>query len=255
MSGLPLERRAAKLLGLFSFGLGTAQLAVPERINGLIGVKDTPKSRAIQRAVGVQELSAAQGIFAFSPPTPILWSRVAGDIAHLALLGNALNGKPKDRNRLFGAIGAVVGITAIDAFISARYQARWPKEPTSGAPLPTGRGDEEPLDASFEGNPAVTILATEAEIRPRLQQVEIASYGDVSFREAPGGRGTEVIVHATKNKDQVKTELRKVKELIEVGEIVRSDGAPEGPEPKRQLFQRPAQPLDGKGLAKVGGDG
>src|SRR3954447_4397266 len=122
MTGLPIERRLAKFLGIFSFGLGIAQVALPDRINRLIGVKDTPKTRAIQRAVGVQELGAAQGIFAFSPPTPVLWSRVAGDLAHLGLLARALGGRRNDRNRLFGAIAAVAGITAIDAFVSARYQ-------------------------------------------------------------------------------------------------------------------------------------
>src|SRR3954468_3816382 len=156
MSGLPLERRVAKLLGAFSFGLGAAQLAAPERVNDLIGVKDTPKTRAIQRAVGVQELGAAQGIFAFSPPTPVLWSRVAGDLAHLGLLGRALGGRRNDRNRIFGAIAAVAGITAIDAFVSARYQARWPKEPTGVEPLPSTRDDGDELDAHVEGNPAIT---------------------------------------------------------------------------------------------------
>jgi hypothetical protein len=254
MSGLPPERRLAKFLGAFSFGLGVAQLAVPERINQLIGVKDTPKSRAIQRAVGVQELTAAQGIFAFSPPTPVLWSRVAGDVLHLGMLVNALSGKRNDRTKLFATIGAVAGIGALDAFVSARYQSRWPKEPTPGKPLPTTRDeDDSSLAAHFEGNPAVTILAGETEIRPRLQQFELASYGDIQFRQAPGARGTEVIVHTSKHTEKVKADLRKVKELIEVGEIVRSEAAPEGPDAKRQLRQRPAQPLNEKELAKAGG--
>ena len=51
----------------------------------------------------------------------------------------------------------------------------------------------------------------------------------------------------------MKAELRRVKQLVEVGEIVRSDGAPEGSKAKRQLFQRPAQPLNDKELAKAGG--
>jgi hypothetical protein len=253
MSGQPPERKIAKFLGIFSFALGVAQLAATERMNQLIGVKDTPKSRAIQRAVGVQELTAAQGIFAFSPPTPVLWSRVAGDILHLGLLANALGGRRNDRTKLLGTIGAVAGITAVDAVVSAKYQSAWPKEPTQGAPLPNKRDEQTLEDAHFEGNPAQTILASEAEIRPRLQQFDIASHGEVTFRAAPGGRGTEVIVHATKNKEKVKADLRRVKQLIEVGEIVRSDGAPEGAEGKRQLFQRPAQPLEEKELAKAGG--
>jgi hypothetical protein len=253
MSGLPPERRIVKFLGGFSFGLGVTQLASPELVNQLIGVKDTPKTRAIQRAIGVQELSAAQGIFAFSPPTPVLWTRVAGDIAHVGLLVNALSGKRNDRAKLLRTIGAVVGIGVVDAFVSARYQARWPKEPTPGKPLPTTRDDDSTLEAHVEGNPAITILASEAEIRPRLQQFELASYGDITFRRAAGGRGTEVIVHTSKKSEKVKAELRKVKQLIEVGEIVRSEGAPEGPDAARQLRQRPAQPLKEKELAKAGG--
>lgn len=220
MSGLPPERRIAKLLGLASFGLGTTQLAVPERVNKLIGVKDTPKTRTIQRAAGLHELMAAQGIFAFSPPTPVLWMRVAGDVAHLGLLGKALDNRRNDRTRLLRTIAALAGVAVVDAFVTARYQARWPKEPTRGVALPTTRDDQPLENAAFDGNPAITILATESEIRPRLQQAEFASYGDITFHKAPGERGTEVVVNTSKNTENVKAELRKVKQLIEVGEIV-----------------------------------
>src|SRR3954453_11849485 len=152
MTGLPPERRIAKLLGLFSFGLGVAQVAIPERINGLIGVKDTPKTRAIQRAAGVQELTAAQGIFAFSPPTPVLWTRVAGDLVHLGFLARALDGRRNDRTRLLRTIRAGAGIGSIDALVSALYQSRWPKEPTRGEKLPTTRDDDSIEDAHFDGN-------------------------------------------------------------------------------------------------------
>src|SRR4051794_6795254 len=113
MSALPPERKLSRFLGLFSFVLGVAQLAVPDRLNKLIGVEDKPKNRMIQRAAGVQELGAAQGIFAFSPPTPILWSRVAGDIAHLGVLIRALDNKRSDRTKLGAAIGAVAAIAAL----------------------------------------------------------------------------------------------------------------------------------------------
>jgi hypothetical protein len=253
MSGLPPERRLARVLGLFSFGLGAAQLAVPDRVNKLIGVHDTPRTRAIQRAAGVQELSAAQGIFAFSPPTPVLWTRVAGDVLHLGLLGKALDSRRNDKSRLVRTIGAVAAIGVVDALVSARYQARWPKEPTPGVPLPTTRDEESLPAAHVEGKPAITILGSEADIRTRVQQFEIASHGDVTYRKAPGGRGIEVVVSTSKNTEKVKAELRKVKQLVEVGEIVRSEAAPEGAEPKRQLKQRPAQPLKEKELSKVGG--
>jgi hypothetical protein len=253
MSGLPPERRIAKFLGAFSFGLGVAQLAAPDRVNDLIGIKDTPKTRAIQRAAGVQELTAAQGIFAFSPPTPVLWTRVLGDIVHLGLLANALGNRRNDDSKLKATIGVVAGIGVIDALVSARYQSTWPKEPTPGATLPTTRQEEEPMDAHVEGNPAVTIRASEAEVRSTLQELEIASYGDVTFRNAPGGRGTEVLVKTSKQTDKVKAELRKAKRLIEVGEVVVSDATPEGASVKSQLKQRPGQPLKEKELAKLGG--
>jgi hypothetical protein len=266
MTGLPPERRLARFLGVFSFGLGIAQLAAPERVNKLIGVEDTPKTRAIQRVVGVQELSAAQGIFALSPPTPILWARVAGDLWHLGMLSNALRSsvaadgrrfrrKQRERydpGRLMQSIGATVGITVLDTVVSARYQMRWPKEPTGVRPLPTTREDLHVL-AHVEGFPAVTIRAGESEIRPRLHQFELDGIRNVTFRRAPGNRGTEVVVHTNKHTERVKAKLRQVKQLIEAGEIVRSEGAPEGSATKRRLFQRPAQPLKAKQLAKLGG--
>ena len=121
------------------------------------------------------------------------------------------------------------------------------------------------MQASVPGNPAITILASEAEIRSRLQQFNLEEFGRVTFVPAPGGRGTEVHVEMTKGSNPLKKvvgedpeqvvrdNLRKVKQLIEAGEIVRSDATPEGISAKRQMKQRPAQPLNDKELAKTGG--
>src|SRR4051794_19431839 len=247
MSGQPLARRTTKFLGLFSFGLGAAQLAAPDRINDLIGVKDTPKTRAIMRGVGIQELSAAQGAFAFSPPTPILWARVAGDLTHLGLLGKAYSNRRNDQGRLRVVIGAVVAVGLIDLLVAARYQKAWPKEPTQGEPLPNRSTHEEEMEAHVDGHPAITIRATEQEIRPKLQEFEIEEHGKAVFQKAPGDRGTEVIIQTTKKSDQIKADLRKVKQLIEVGEIVRSEAAPDGAKgPVRAFAQKPATHLKEK---------
>lgn len=254
MTGMPPERRTAKFLGAFSLGLGVAQIAAPERINKLIGLHDNPKARTIQRLIGVQELTAGQAIFSFSPPTPILWARTAGDALHLGLLGRAYTGaRRNDRTKLRNTIAAIGALGVVDALVATRYQSRWPKEPTGVEPLPATRDHTELPDAHLEGRPAVTVLATEAEIRPRLQELGIQEYGDITFRKAPGDRGTEVVVDTDKQTDKVKADLRRVKQLIEVGEIVRSEAAPEGNEPKRQIKQRPAKPLKDKQLAKLGG--
>lgn len=42
---------------------------------------------------------------------------------------------------------------------------------------------------------------------------------------------------------QVNDDLRRLKQILETGEIVRSDGSPEGTASIRQMHQRPAQPL------------
>jgi uncharacterized membrane protein len=92
----------------------------------------------------------------------------------------------------------------------------------------------------------------------------------VTFREAPGDRGTEIHVDlgsdASRGKvgaaveklrgsgplAKAKDDLRHFKQLVETGEIARSEGAPEGERAERKLKQRPAQPLEESELAKAG---
>lgn len=84
--------------------------------------------------------------------------------------------------------------------------------------------------------------------------------GAVSFRPTPGGRGTEVAVdleYATHwrgvgevvaklfgehPEQQAKDDLRRFKQVLETGEVVRSDGSPDGTRTQRQWKQVPAQP-------------
>jgi uncharacterized membrane protein len=81
----------------------------------------------------------------------------------------------------------------------------------------------------------------------------------VTFRDAPGDRGTEIHVELDDDSRirevlgkltgsdplaELKDHLRRFKALVETGEVPRSDGTPEGESAKRKLKQRPAQPLD-----------
>ncbi len=92
---------------------------------------------------------------------------------------------------------------------------------------------------------------------------------DVTFADAPGGRGTEVHVDlagaesgklaglAKKlglgySRAKVKDELRRFKQHVETGVIARSEGSPEGERVERKLRQRPAQPLNDSELEKAG---
>ena len=92
----------------------------------------------------------------------------------------------------------------------------------------------------------------------------------VTFKEAPGDRGTEIHVDLERTTPggklgevvqklvgtaplaKVKDDLRHFKQRVETGEVPRSDGSPEGERVERKLKQRPAQPLDESELEKAG---
>jgi uncharacterized membrane protein len=88
----------------------------------------------------------------------------------------------------------------------------------------------------------------------------VTNWGQVEFRPAPGGRGTEIRVRLSYQPpagklgaavaklfgeapdQQVHDDLRRFKQVLETGEVVRSEGTPEGSKARRQMTQRPAQP-------------
>jgi uncharacterized membrane protein len=92
----------------------------------------------------------------------------------------------------------------------------------------------------------------------------------VSFKDAPGDRGTEIHVDleggAAGGKlgevvqkltgsaplPKIKDDLRHFKQRVETGEVPRSDGSPEGERVERKFKQRPAQPLAESELEKAG---
>ncbi|MEU8382830.1 SRPBCC family protein [Streptosporangium sp. NPDC048865] len=89
----------------------------------------------------------------------------------------------------------------------------------------------------------------------------VGNSGSVRFSDAPGGRGTEVRVNLAYDppggkaglafakllgehpEQQVRDDLRRFKQVLETGEVVRSEGSPEGTRALRQAMQRPAQPV------------
>jgi hypothetical protein len=87
-------------------------------------------------------------------------------------------------------------------------------------------------------------------IRRPLQEVESAwgdhfnSGTDVSFTEAPRDQGTEVRVPIESSGSELETKirLRRFKQVLETGEVVKSDGTPEGVTKEQLMNQEPAQP-------------
>ena len=107
-------KKIATGLGWFSIGLGVAELVAPDRVARLIGVRPTSTSRTLLRAFGARELAAGIGILSNDRPTGWVWSRVAGDVMDLSMLGTAMSKDDTDRTRLNAAAAAVIGVTALD---------------------------------------------------------------------------------------------------------------------------------------------
>jgi uncharacterized membrane protein len=93
-----------------------------------------------------------------------------------------------------------------------------------------------------------------------LENADVHNTGSVRFAPAPSGQGTEVIVEleytapvgklgATVARllgeepvQQMRDDLRRFKQVMETGEVIRSEGSPEGTSSRVQLKQRPARP-------------
>lgn len=110
----------ASALGWFSIGLGLAQIAAPRGVARLIGVKDDGRNTALMRTLGMRELASGIGILSQPRPAGWMWSRVAGDVMDLALLGSALNASGTQRNRTVAATAAVLGVAALDVVCGQR---------------------------------------------------------------------------------------------------------------------------------------
>lgn len=276
------ERNAA-LLGLFSVALGISQLAAPDGVASLIGIRPRPRTRWALRALGVREILSGLGILARRGSAGPLWARVAGDAMDLALLGSSFGGRGNDSTRLTAATAAVAGVAAADVYAAARSSRNqtiqklvqpihvvrsitinrspqtvyefWRKLEN----LPKFMAHLESVTEDGEGTlwkakaPAGLTVQWRAEItvdRPNEQlawrSVEGASVpnrGTVCFKNAPGSRGTEVVVElkyeppggalgalvaklfGEEPGQQIAGDLRRLKQVLETGSVVHSDAS------------------------------
>ena len=123
------ERKSAsdpmvKALGLFSLGLGLAQIAAPRRMVNAIGAEDTGRNRHTMLALGLRELASGIGILGPGDTAGWLQARVGGDIMDLALLAGAFRADDRDRSRLNLAIAAVAGALVLDVLATRRVRDR-----------------------------------------------------------------------------------------------------------------------------------
>jgi len=111
----------ARFLGWFSIGLGTAQIAAPRALCRLVGANGDGLAPRLMRAMGAREITQGAGILVRPRPTAWLWSRVAGDVLDLTLLG--VVAARNRRARTAFAIANVVAVTVPDVYES-RFLSR-----------------------------------------------------------------------------------------------------------------------------------
>jgi hypothetical protein len=273
-SGADREERIAAGLGWFSLGLGAAQLLAPGALNRLAGIHDDGAARLAQRLVGVREVGAFAAIMADRPtPALPLWSRVGGDLMDLALLGRAWQRKRESAPRLALTIVNIAGVTGLDTYAAIRHTEAKQSRPGSNLESKTAGGGPVQVKA------AVTVRRSREEVEPAWRTFEAdgglsgwrsdaagaedrgEGLARLRFVEAPAGQGTEVHValsyEPTAGKvgevlskalgddpaQKVKDDLRRFKQVLETGQIARSEANPDGTRTSSTLKERPAQPL------------
>ncbi len=108
-------KRLIKGLGWFSIGLGLAEIAAPNIMAKVIGVKYNAKNKRILRIYGARELGVGIGILSESNLSKWLWVRFAGDLLDLSSLAKAMTSSRNNRMKAMAATAAVAGVTVADA--------------------------------------------------------------------------------------------------------------------------------------------
>ena len=237
----------AQGLGWFSIGLGLAQVVAPRSIARLIGVDDDSRTIGLMRAIGMRELASGFGILSQRSEGKWLWGRVAGDAMDFALLGAAMRSTRSSSARTMAAAAAVLGVTVLDA-MTARRRSR--DHHRDEAEL---MGDDAPEVTRQVGGvrhvkKSITIDRPVEEVVRCWENVSerpgiLRRLGEAAVSIEPGPRdGTEVRVELTyepgnklrflvarlKHSDpaqQLEVDLRHLKQLVEIGEIVHSDAS------------------------------
>ena len=101
----------------------------------------------------------------------------------------------------------------------------------------------------------ITVLRPREELERLWHEENPLAGASVTFKDAPGDRGTEIhaevedggLVQKLTGGDaraKAMDALRHFKARTETGEVPRSDAVPEGERVERKFKQRPAQPLE-----------
>jgi uncharacterized membrane protein len=228
----------ARGLGVFSIGIGLAEVLAPRRIANLVGIREDRSG--LIRLLGLREIGSGIGIFTQRWPAESVWSRVAGDAIDLAVLRGAFASRNANRAKVAAATAAVLGVTALDVITAQQLGSRQDARGASGAihvwksivinhspeelyrfwhnfeNLPRFMYHLESVQQTSDRRshwvakgPAGTLVEWDAEItedRPNeliawrsLEGSDVDNQGVVRFERAPGDRGTLVRVEIEYN--------------------------------------------------------
>ena len=105
----------ANFLGVFSIGLGLAEVLAPQVMSRVIGIKEPDHThRNTMRLMGLREIGHGLSILSTQQPATAVWSRVAGDALDLALLARTFANPDNDRGRTLFATDNVLAVAALD---------------------------------------------------------------------------------------------------------------------------------------------
>ena len=122
-SAPPSGERLGSALGWLSLGLGLAQLFAPRQVARLIGADERNAGTSLAlRLLGGRELVSGLGLLSQAHPAGWAWTRVAGDVLDLALVGQALSSRRTRSERLLLAGAGVLGVACVDAYSARRLQ-------------------------------------------------------------------------------------------------------------------------------------
>jgi uncharacterized membrane protein len=313
-SGLTSGAYASRGLGLFSIGLGLAQLTATAAMSRAVLGSDKRRYRNAMRAVGLREITAGLGILSRPRSATWLWSRVAGDAMDLALLGLATRANRTKLSNVSIAAAAVLGVGLLDVLASRRVgrqngtRAEKPStiKVTKAITIDRAPADVygfwrnlqnlprfmemiewvQPLDnrrshwrgrvpggASFEWDSEIVDDQINERIAWRSAATALwPNTGEVRFAPAPGGRGTQVTLTmesrppggaavaaaarlVAKAPEMVMLgDLRRCKQLLELGEVVHSDASiARGMHPAQPSASQRTTPRSGTRVGQGGG--
>jgi hypothetical protein len=216
-------------LGWFSVGLGLAELAATGAVRSLTGLPHRDRYRSLLRAAGVRDLASGLGILSRRRRALWLWGRVAGDFFDLGMLTSAWRARPSHRRRLMATTVAVAGVTALDLAaateVTRRGRASGPIEVAHAITLNRPREEVERRWAEFDGIPQLSgHLLSEVKMTPAPYRrgTEIR----VRLRYDPRGgaiRSAAAWLTGADPGRKLASALRRFKQVVETGEVVRSD--------------------------------